>query len=74
MTDKNNRGFVFDPDEREVLPNRMEIENEFTETIDLASLLKADLSASGSFDIRRGIWASTFGKLLQVLAYSCSVS
>ena len=67
MTDKNNRGFVFDPDEREVLPNRMEIEDEFTETIDLASLLKADLSASGSFDIRGGIWASTFGKLLQAL-------
>ena len=67
MTDKNNRGFVFDPDEREVLPNRMEIEEQFTETIDLASLLKADLSASGSFDIRGGIWASTFGKLLQSL-------
>ena len=67
MTDKNNRGFVFDPDEQEVLPHRMETEDEFTETIDLASLLKADLSASGSFDIRGGIWASTFGKLLQAL-------
>ncbi len=38
-----------------------------TETIDLDSLFSRDLTSSGSFDIREGIWASTFGKVLQVL-------
>ena len=38
-----------------------------TETIDLEGLFSRDLTSSGSFDIREGIWATTFGKVLQVL-------
>lgn len=38
-----------------------------TETIDLASLFTNDLSATGSFDIKGDIWATTFGKVLQAL-------
>lgn len=38
-----------------------------TQSIDLADLLTRDVSSSGSFDIRGGIWATTFGKLMQVL-------
>jgi len=38
-----------------------------TETIDLDSLFTKGLTASGSFDIRGGIWTTTFGKLMQVL-------
>jgi PAS domain S-box-containing protein len=38
-----------------------------TETIDIASLFTEDLTSSGSFDIRGGIWATTFGKVMQVM-------
>lgn len=38
-----------------------------TETIELDNLLTADLTSSGSFDIRGGIWATTFGKVMQSL-------
>jgi DNA-binding CsgD family transcriptional regulator/uncharacterized FlaG/YvyC family protein len=38
-----------------------------TQTIDLAELLTKDVTLSGSFDIRGGIWATTFGKLLQAI-------
>lgn len=38
-----------------------------TETIDLTSLFTKDVTASGSFDIREEIWATTFGKVLQAL-------
>ncbi len=38
-----------------------------TQSIDLADLLTRDVSSSGSFDIRGGIWATTFGKLMQAL-------
>ncbi len=38
-----------------------------TETIDLDSLFTKSLSSSGSFDIRGGIWATTFGKVIQAL-------
>ncbi len=38
-----------------------------TETIDLDSLFTKHLTSSGSFDIRGGIWATTFGKVLQAL-------
>jgi len=37
------------------------------ETIDLGNLFTKELTASGSFDIRSGIWATTFGKVLQAL-------
>lgn len=45
-----------DPEERMV-----------TETIDLDSLFTKSLSSSGSFDIRGGIWTTTFGKVMQAL-------
>ena len=38
-----------------------------TQTLDLADLFTKDISASGSFDIRGEIWATTFGKLLQAV-------
>ncbi|MFH1113473.1 MAG: PAS domain S-box protein [Pseudomonadota bacterium] len=38
-----------------------------TETIDLKGLFAEDVTASGSFDIRDDIWATTFGKVLQAL-------
>ena len=38
-----------------------------TETIDLSSLFTRDLTASGSFDIRGNIWATTFGKVMRAL-------
>ncbi|MGO9571159.1 MAG: ATP-binding protein [Desulfomonilaceae bacterium] len=38
-----------------------------TETIDLDSLFSKGLTSSGSFDIGGGIWATTFGKVMQVL-------
>lgn len=37
------------------------------EMIDLGNLFTKELTASGSFDIRSGIWATTLGKLLQAL-------
>ena len=38
-----------------------------TETIDLDSLFTSEVTSTGSFDIRGGIWATTFGKVMQVL-------
>ncbi len=38
-----------------------------TETISLSDMFSKDVTSSGSFDIRGGIRASTFGKLLQAL-------
>lgn len=38
-----------------------------TETIDIGSLLASDVTSSGSFDLRRGIPTTTFGKLMQAL-------
>jgi signal transduction histidine kinase/ActR/RegA family two-component response regulator len=43
------------------------LEDEPTQTIELGGLFTKDVTSSGSFDIRGGIWASTFGKLLQSL-------
>ena len=45
----------------------LRIGHDSTETIELKSLLTRDLSSSGSFDVRGGIWATTFGKLIQAL-------
>lgn len=45
----------------------LEDTNISTETIDLKTMLSRELTTSGSFDIRGGIWATTFGKLLQAL-------
>jgi two-component system, cell cycle sensor histidine kinase and response regulator CckA len=42
-------------------------ERDVTETIHLNALFTKELTSSGSFDIRSGIWATTFGKVMQVL-------
>jgi len=44
-----------------------EFREEPTQSLDLGRLFTTDITSSGSFDIRGGIWASTFGKLLQAL-------
>jgi len=38
-----------------------------TQTIHLDSLFTRDVTSTGSFDIRGGIWASTFGKVVQAM-------
>ncbi|MFH1116821.1 MAG: PAS domain S-box protein [Pseudomonadota bacterium] len=38
-----------------------------TETIDLSTLFKEDMTSTGSFSIRGEIWETTFGKLLRAL-------
>lgn len=48
-------------------PRPLRIGYESTETIELKSLFTRDVSASGSFDVRGGIWATTFGKVIQAL-------
>ena len=48
-------------------PRPLRIGYESTESIELKSLFTRDVSASGSFDVRGGIWASTFGKVIQAL-------
>jgi two-component sensor histidine kinase len=50
---------------------RLERDRKQTETIELHNLFTQDLTASGSFDIRGDIWATTFGKLLQALPIPC---
>lgn len=45
----------------------LRIGHESTESIELKSLFTRDVSASGSFDVRGGIWATTFGKVIQAL-------
>ncbi len=40
---------------------------ESTQTLQLDNLFTRDITASGSFDIRGDIWATTFGKVLQSL-------
>ncbi|MBI5570391.1 MAG: PAS domain-containing protein [Desulfomonile tiedjei] len=48
-------------------PDRLLRTEERTETIDLGALFTKEITDSGSFDIRGGIWATTFGKVLQAL-------
>jgi len=48
-------------------PKPLRVGYETTESIELKSLLTRDLTASGSFDVRSGIWATTFGKVVQAL-------
>lgn len=38
-----------------------------TETIELGALFTRDVTSSGSFDIKGGIWTTDFGKLVQAL-------
>jgi two-component system cell cycle sensor histidine kinase/response regulator CckA len=53
-------------DEKET-PNLLEDRHDITETIDLNKLFEADVTSSGSFDLRRVKFA-TFGKLLQAMS------
>jgi hypothetical protein len=48
-------------------PRPLRMEYESTESIELQSLFTRDVSTSGSFDVRGGIWATTFGKVIQAL-------
>jgi PAS domain-containing protein len=48
-------------------PRPLRIGYESTESIELKSLFTRDVSTSGSFDVRGGIWATTFGKVIQAL-------
>jgi hypothetical protein len=48
-------------------PRPLRIGYDTTESIELQSLFTRDVSTSGSFDVRGGIWATTFGKVIQAL-------
>jgi len=48
-------------------PAPMKVGFDSTESIELKSIFTRDVTASGSFDFREGIWATTFGKLIQAL-------
>jgi signal transduction histidine kinase len=48
-------------------PQGLRIGDDPTETIDLGSLFTRDVTESGSFDLSGGIWATTFGKMIQAL-------
>jgi hypothetical protein len=54
-------------DELEEVPRPIRVDYESTESIELKSLFTRDVTVSGSFDIRGGIWATTFGKVIQAL-------
>jgi PAS domain-containing protein len=53
--------------ELEEAPRPLRIGYETTESIELRSLFTRDVTSSGSFDVRSGIWATTFGKVIQAL-------
>src|SRR5208283_1887358 len=53
--------------DRPELPTALSVDQQVTETIDLATLFTANISATGSFDIGSEIWTTTFGQLLQAL-------
>jgi PAS domain-containing protein len=53
--------------ELDEVPRPIRVDYESTESIELKSLFNRDVTASGSFDIRGGIWATTFGKVIQAL-------
>lgn len=53
--------------ELESAPRPLRIGYETTESIELRSLFTRDVTTSGSFDLRGGIWATTFGKVIQAL-------
>jgi len=53
--------------DEETTPNRLVSETDSTETIDLHNLFTSDVTSSGSFDVREGIWGTTFGRLVQAL-------
>ncbi|HMK34093.1 MAG TPA: LuxR C-terminal-related transcriptional regulator [Desulfomonilaceae bacterium] len=45
----------------------LEADHLSTQTIDLSNLLTNDVTTSGSFAVRGGIWATAFGKLMRAL-------
>jgi PAS domain-containing protein len=49
------------------VPGPIRVDYESTESIELKSLFTRDVTTSGSFDVRGGIWATTFGKVIQAL-------
>ncbi len=48
-------------------PKPLRVGSETTESIEVKSLFTRDVTTSGSFDVRGGIWATTFGKVVQAL-------
>jgi len=48
-------------------PQPLRVGYETTESIELKTLFTRDMTNSGSFDVRSGIWATTFGKVIQAL-------
>ena len=48
-------------------PKPLRVGSETTESIEVKSLFARDVTTSGSFDVRGGIWATTFGKVVQAL-------
>jgi hypothetical protein len=53
--------------ELDEMPGPISVDFEATESIELKSLFTRDVTISGSFDVRGGIWATTFGKVIQAL-------
>ncbi|MGO9122763.1 MAG: ATP-binding protein [Desulfomonilaceae bacterium] len=43
------------------------LDQESTQTIELTELFARELTTTGSFDVRGGIWKTTFGKVMQAL-------
>ena len=43
------------------------LDDEPTQTIELTELFTRELTTTGSFDVRGGIWKTTFGKVIQAL-------
>lgn len=66
--DRDNLPHFGPPEETETAqPDHLRSPHSGTETIDLSSLLKREVTDSGSFNLGNDIWASTFGKVLQVI-------
>jgi hypothetical protein len=53
--------------ELDEVPRPIRVDYDSTESIELKSLFTRDVTTSGSFDVRGGIWATTFGKVIQAL-------
>jgi PAS domain-containing protein len=53
--------------ELEEVPRPIRVDYDSTESIELKSLFTSDVTISGSFDVKGGIWATTFGKVIQAL-------
>ena len=67
MDDKDRPRLDRREDKKEASPGFLNGEDLLTQTISLSDLFSKDITSSGSFDIRGGIWATTFGKVMQAL-------